>query len=95
MDTQTGMLAENMCDCCGRPFPGAQLSPATAEPQMTVCDGCQHHLERESRDGSRRAASQLMRRLGNGLREVVMRFEFHETKLLAPMLRWIDRRSPW
>ena len=95
MESQATTETGSVCDCCGRQFPGTQLSPAAAEPQMTVCDACQHHLDRESLDRARETASKVMRWLGNGVRGIVTRFELHETKLLGSVLRWMDRRSPW
>ncbi len=95
MDSRAKTVTDSACDCCGRPFPASRLSPASAAPEMTVCADCRHQLERESRDRSRGTLSKSMRRLGDALRGLAMKFELQETRLLGPVLRWIDRRSPW
>lgn len=83
------------CWCCGETVGVEALTRLGLHPEVAICRNCAHDLDRRSGDRSSRPARAVFRRLGDRVRDEVMARGWHQRAHLGPLLRRINRRSPW
>ena len=85
------------CWCCGNTFDESDLTRLGAHPEVGVCAGCAHWLNRRARlagDHDRRTPGAMVRRGIHAARAGVMRAGIHDWPLVGPLLRRVDRHLP-
>jgi ribosome-binding protein aMBF1 (putative translation factor) len=93
-DDDTGP-GQGRCWCCGRPYLPEEMVHLGAHPEVTVCRDCARYL-------NRRAATlpgpttpmRVVRRATQAARDRVMARNLHESRILGPLLRWLDKHLP-
>ena len=85
------------CWCCGTVVQESALTRFGAHPEVGVCAGCAHWLNRRARlagDHARRTPGATVRRGIHAARVAVMRAGIHDWPLVGPLLRRVDRHLP-
>ena len=84
------------CWCCGREEQETRLLRLGARPEAAVCLDCVAHLKHRAR--THEDPSPVVRRLRTVVRQsrdAVMRTGLHKQPIVGPILRWVNRRSPY
>ncbi len=97
MTTQVEPQDTVACWCCGEQRPAGSVVHLSSHPEVSVCLGCAHFLQR-------RAAHRLdelypsfggrMRDRVRAAREIVVKHGWHNKPFVGGPLRWLDRRLP-
>jgi hypothetical protein len=84
------------CWCCGRQQPETRLLRLSARPDAAVCLDCVAHLRQRARahEDPPPVARQL-NTIASRLRGAVMIIGLHKKPVIGPLLRWVNRRSPY
>jgi hypothetical protein len=94
-ETSTGEAGENSCWCCGRMTAEKALVRLGNHPEVGVCVSCVRFLGRRSRDYQASVVRQQARGVAESIRNEVMRRGLHDQPVIGPILRWVNRHSPW
>jgi hypothetical protein len=84
------------CWCCGRQRPETRLLRLGARPEAAVCIDCVANLRQRARahEDPPPVVRQL-RRIAARLRRAVTDKGLHKQAAIGPLLRWVNRRSPF
>jgi hypothetical protein len=84
------------CWCCGNKYPADRVVRLGSHPEVAVCVGCAHYLDRRAKEHEPvTAATQRMRGAAGAARRAVIDRHWHEMPVIGRGLRWLDRRLPW
>ncbi len=85
------------CWCCGNTFDDSDLTHLGANPEVAVCAGCAHWLNRRARAAADRGLGTpgaRVRRVVGSARGRVMRAGAHDWPVIGALLRRLDRHLP-
>jgi hypothetical protein len=83
------------CWCCGDQYPEDKVVHLDAHPEVAVCIGCVHYLDRRAKERlPTTAGARRVREILEAVRRRVIRLRLHEKPVVGPMLRWVDRHLP-
>jgi NMD protein affecting ribosome stability and mRNA decay len=83
------------CWCCGDAYPETHLVHLGEHPEVAVCAGCAHYLNRRARRTRGSVTSRRLYLTAEKIRDVVIARGWHDHPKIGPSLEWLDRRLPW
>lgn len=85
------------CWCCDNEFLDEEVVHLGAHPEVLICFDCARWVRRRAllrADAGRRGMRVGLRRVLAQTRAAVIGRGWHDSPVIGPFLRWIDRRLP-
>jgi hypothetical protein len=86
---------DSECWCCGKRVDLEELVHLGQHPEVGICVSCVHFLGRRARDYQATAARRRLRSTAESVRRRVMTRGWHESPVIGPFLRRLNRHLPW
>jgi hypothetical protein len=83
------------CWCCSTTTPEDGVVRLGDHPEVAICLDCAHLLHRRARERRATRAGRRLHRLGEWMRDAVVRSGLLDRPVLGGLLRRIDRHLPW
>jgi hypothetical protein len=91
-----GVDGASACWCCGRQQPESRLLRLGARPEAAICLDCVAHLRHRARAHENPPLGvRQLHTIARRSRDAITSFGLHRQPVVGPLLRWVNRRSPY